>query len=844
MKKIYTWLFLCYLVAGVAHTAAAQQCGSVPYTDMIYRFSNWNWEVPPVLANNAVNPDYCKTWAMRRVNDGRSDALVINAPWVGASNGVLLRIANDQDYTRARGWELLRMNLGGVTAVVMPHFILYNKYTGTIRTFFYLDNSAGTYTNGAFVSMSHSTANGGNNSGVLALAKKTLLTPEKYLSSTDNDDEIITYVTKLTSQNGGWIVADFTAGYDPNSANSRYNSQALEFSVYGVTKNEIVLKGDFNFKTDKDDGLGFAGKKSVVVKDDPAKSVKTFLATGQKVLGVVDKVSSFADKFAAKSLKTSRNTKTVSPVASTTAADNASKAAAPGPSVFKTILNTAAGFNAAFGIIGSVVGLLWPDASAPAAAPVFTPTVSNGSITLSGTITTTYPLFSTSVRVPGTPHPSDPSTQTYYDCALGIFTIKNTPILNVGTWEAATDIKAYEDYYVPVYTRWNSYQVGNDLIATYNEAAGLSLLSVQAAIVVEQKRDIVYRDLYMKQQINSGEVIIVADDDSTVTYQTPFIKLGDFKYQSLTTASGEPDEDGYPDKRPSPAKIYIRIAAMLQRKNAVAGASPILYVQDYEPQLGGNSSSSVRVNPRYPSSVTPFEPIYSNLLSALAVNPSTPRSLYDDAANYDYTLPGAFDPYYVYGVGYVYGNSGRYNSPLNISASKSILFPGTQPATSTAVIDHPGNGTSYLLSNVGAALGPGFSITAGTNVVIATPLQAWKEVGNPAIIESNGPTQCAYNTNAFRTAAPVATSPTPPVATDPLAVYPNPTHGEFSVAINAPEGGVVTIYDALGRVVEKIAVDPLGSHTYKVNLAGRGVGFYVVRLETATTTTSKKLVVE
>lgn len=830
MKKIYAWLFLCHLLAGIAQPAAAQQCGSVPYPDMIYRFANWNWEVPPVRPDNSTNPDYCKTWAVRRVNDGRSDALVINAPWVGASNGVLLRIANDQDYTRAKGWELLRMNLGGVTAVVMPHFILYNKYTGTIRTFFYLDNSGGTYTNGAFVSMAHSTANGGNNSGVLALAKKTLLTPEKYLSSTDNDDEIITYVTKLTSQNGGWIVADFTAGYDPNSANSRYNSQALEFSVYGVTKNEIVLKGDFNFKTDKDDGIGFAGKKSAVVKDDPAKGVKTFLATGQKVLGVVDKVSSFADKFAAKSLKTSRNTAAVSPKASATAATNAATATSQGPSAFKTILNTAAGFNAAFGIIGSVVGLLWPDTSAPT-APAFTPTVSNGSISLSGTITTTYPLYSISVRVPGTPHPSDPSTQTYYDCALGIFTVKNTPVLTSAMWEGETDLKPYEDYYVTVNTHWNSYQVRNDLVATYNEAAGLSLQSVQAAIVVEQSRAVVYADPYLKQQINSGEVIITADDDSTVTYQTPFIKLGDFKNQSITIASGVRDNSLYPDTHPSPygppdiypspAKIYIRVAAMLNRKNAAAGAAPILYVQDYAPQVvtGGG-----QVNPRYPSGRIPFEPVFSNLLSALAVNPNAPSSF--DKYNYDYTLP-----------------AGTYNSPVVVSAAKDILFPGTNPAGSTAVINHPGNGTSYLLSNTSVALGPGFSVTSGTQLVIATGLQSWKE-GGTAIIESNGPTQCGYNTSAYRMAAPVASAPAQPVATDVLAVYPNPTHGEFSIAINDPAGGVVTIYDAVGRVVEKIPVAPLSPRTYKVNLAERGVGFYVVRLETATTTVSKKLVVE
>jgi hypothetical protein len=771
----------------------------VPYTDMIYQFPRWNWEVSPVVAGNAVNPEYCKTWATRRLNDGRSDALVINAPWVGSSssNGVLLRISNDQDYTRAKGWELLRMDLGGVTAVVMPHFILYNKYTGIIRTFFYLDNSAGTYTNGAFVTMSHSAANRGNSSGILAHANKSLLTPEKYLSSTDNDEEIITYSTKLTSQNGGWIVADFPAGYDPNSANSRYSSGALEFAVHGVTRSDIVIDGDISFTTDKQDGYGIAGKKSAVVKEDPAKGVKTFLATGQKVLGVVDKVSAFADKFAKNSLETSRNTSTISSQASDIAAKNATTAAAKGPSVFKNILNTAAGFNAAFGVIGSVVGLLWPDTNAPA-APAFTPTVSNGSISLTGSITTTYPLFSLSMRVPGTPHPSDGSTQPYYDCALGIFTIKNTPILATAK----------------TLDQWNSYQVSNDLVATYNEAAGLTLQSVQAAIVVKQSRSVVYADQMMKQQIAAGEIIIVAADDSTVTYQTPFIGLGDFKYEAVTTAT---IFDGSPTyaTRPASARISIRIAAMLQRKKALDGAAPILYVQDYAPQI---TTSGGVTNPRYLKYASTYEPIFTNLASSLV----------------------GYDPY-SYSTTY-YMNSSTYNSPLVISSAQSISSYGT------TVIDHPNNGTSYLLSNTGIQLesGSNFSVTPGTEVVISTSLQAWKDVKKPAITESNGTQQCAYNTVAFRMAAPASPDPTTPesIPVEALAIYPNPTHGQFSVTTNDLSGGTLTIYDAVGKVVERIAVAPLNSHTYQVNLAGRGVGFYVVRLETATATTSKKLLVE
>jgi hypothetical protein len=826
MKIIYSWLFLCYLVAGIAYTAAAQQCGSVPYQDMLYQFPTWNWEVPPVLPGNSVNPQYCKTWAVRRVNDGRTDALVINAPWVGASNGVLLRIANNQDYTKAKGWELLRMNLGGATAVVVPHFILYNKYTGIIRTFFYLDNSGGTYTNGAFVTMSHSSANGGNSSGILALANKKILTPEKYLSSSDNDDEIITYVTKLTSTLGGWIVADFPAGYDPNSTNPRYSSASLEFAVQGVTTSNLTIAGDFVFTTDKQDGYGFAGKKAAVVTDDPVKRIKTYLATGQKVLGVVDKVDEFAKKFAASSLVTSSNSSAVGHLAGTEqagtiASNNASTASTAGPSFLKTILNTASGFNAAFGVLGSVMGLIWPDAGGSS----FTPTVSNGSLTLTGTITTTYPLFSLSMRVPGTPHPYDGSTQTYYDCALGLFTIKNTPVLT------RANTMVYPPYSAPL--RWSSYQVSNDLVAAYNEAAGLTLQSVQAAIVIKQTKSSDYDiggDEMFRQQLASGEIIIVASDDSTITYQTPFIGLGNFKFQSITTAhtsgtSGVASND-------AAYRISIRIAAMLQRKNAAPGAAPILYVQDYAPQI---VSGAGKPNPNYGDfTIRPIQRVFDNLASVLVGVRKAPN-LYPP---FNYFLAGTPDPYYASTTPPTANTV--FSSPITISSAYNILLT---PSDYSTVIDHPNKGTSYLLASNNIDLGNTFAVTPNTEVVISTSLQAWKDVGTPAFTESNGTQQCAYNAVAYRMAAPEPVKPeSTPV--EALAIYPNPTHGQFSVTTNDLSGGTLTIYDALGKIVKRIKVAPLNSHTYQVDLAGRGVGFYVVRLETATTTTSKKLLVE
>ena len=131
-------------------TAGAQPtiCQDVDPTNMISDFASWHWEV------DRNDPTYCNTWAIR--TGGNTKGKVYGAPWLHAQNGVLARIAADKDYTPAAGWVLLRMDLGGKTVVNIPYFILYNKYTSMIRSYFWLNNSAGTYNNGAVITLSHS----------------------------------------------------------------------------------------------------------------------------------------------------------------------------------------------------------------------------------------------------------------------------------------------------------------------------------------------------------------------------------------------------------------------------------------------------------------------------------------------------------------------------------------------------------------------------------------------------------------------------------------------------------------------------------------------------------------
>ncbi len=50
-----------------------------------------------------------------------------------------MRVGTTQDYRRAKGWELVRMDFGGnLGAVDDPYFVLYNRYISVLRVFMYV----------------------------------------------------------------------------------------------------------------------------------------------------------------------------------------------------------------------------------------------------------------------------------------------------------------------------------------------------------------------------------------------------------------------------------------------------------------------------------------------------------------------------------------------------------------------------------------------------------------------------------------------------------------------------------------------------------------------------------
>ncbi|TGE22143.1 T9SS type A sorting domain-containing protein [Hymenobacter aquaticus] len=850
MKSLHSLLLLLPLTLGLNGTLHAQPpspCGTVAPNDMTSRdFATWDWETP--RSGPAGSLAYCRTWAIRRTS--QSDQSVgnpANAPWESATSGVMQQILINKDYTKAKGWVLLRENLGALVPIGTPYFVLYNKYTGMIRTFFYVDNSQGEYINGAVVTMSHSSVNQ-RSTGVMALRNDLLLAPDKYASRTDLKDEVFAYVTKLVSQQATWIMAEFSTAYDPNTGDSRFVGNTLEFAVQGIKESKMALKGDLNFSTTAQEGYAIAGKTSEVIQNETpptssnaASGTKKFFANGKKILGSVtkDQAVSFFEKISTKTTKLANNTKAQHPGRKAIFEGIASITSNSGGllKTMKSVLEVAGTASAVFGAIGTVVGFLFPSDDAEAAtSPGFIPTVSTGSISLSGTITTTYPLANVLIQLPGTQHNANGSTQPYYDCKLGIFSLKNTPVLNKRAWTCVVgEQTVYDPCYdmtaagcqggwvtQPAYDPLESYQIANDVIASYNKAAGLDLSSVEVALVARNTGPLYYaegyygtnntdtrqiRD-YMEDQFKSGviELIRLDNNDSVHTFQTPFVSLSCAKNLSITVKPG--------------SQVYLRVKAILQRSDRPNDTPPVFYVQDYAVDV--NAGNAVATNPRFG---TGNEPPFTNLATPL------------DGTKIDEDLSNNT------------GNATQFTSPFVFQAFNSVTAAnnGWAPdgVDNSITINHPSTTTATkLLANNTVALGEGFSVTVGTNFV-ALPTLIEKLTCGPLPVEFSPVGSCPYNGNAYPRVA-LAAEQTKEVPLNDFTLYPNPSHGQVQLELNAAAGTETTVrvYNVYGSLVQDLRKLPRGQKQLSLSLEGQPAGIYIVQVTMGQKTVSKKVVLQ
>lgn len=799
-------------------------------------YQGWDWETTPFQAN------YCNTWASytkTRTGTGGNTLQLMGSPWNKGNSRILQSIGERSDYKRADGWELVRLDFGGYGGTYIPNFILYNKYTGILRVFAWL-NSTQTFS-GAIMTMASVAGSQSNAqvSSVSGLSQPLLRAADKYQAQNQGDD-LTTYICSFGGSQG-WIMGEFTMLFDPNHTDPKYYESKLEFKVYGIVRSTVVLGGDFRFTTQPAEGFGFSGAASQIdgTPGSGPNGAKTFLATGTKFLGkfanlsdqlgvIHDKAQNTADGLGKVSGPLLGIKKTSEFVAKLTGKATGLIGA------FKGILGVTSQANAVFGLLGSVAGLLWPDEQSATAAAPPAPTVSTGSINLKGSIETSTLLGETFyMQVPGTPHNFNSSTngnvrssQPYFDCPMGLFNLRRTPQLRQIISPRATQRSGNRGS-VPE-QNYTSYQVVQNLEPVFNQLAGIQVVSVKAAIV-QKVRYSSLASLFpasgynlMYAQVAAGNLEAVPYDagptgsavDDTYLVQTPFVEVGCFQDMAFNAPTDSLAK--YP--------AFVRVVATLRRTNAPASAAPIYFTQDYAFDVPTTTFD----NPSY-LDIYGYLPYFNGV--------------------------GILNPLDVQYSGVVFQQYGQF-----FSAPSQLGFDSYSSLTMDLVRNGGSQGYGGPSGGFRAGTSIGFSgilnIPAGMEVEMTTNQLAGRTCSNPGLTAQAAGTCNGYNpwATTSRQAPSTTGSPSPlPTKLEAVLVQlsPNPATGSTIVHLfstdSKTDAGLaierVELLNANGQALWRTSISAAGIKQVAVPLQGIVPGFYFVRVTASERTYSAKLLV-
>jgi hypothetical protein len=781
--------------------------------------SNWNWEIKP------TDPNFCKHWCAR-TSSISTKLTTMGSPFVNSPTTSLDAIAISEDYTRAKGWELIQRDFGCTHNTAYPYFVLYNKYTSLIRVYIYKTETQEGFTS-MLVTMEPTTS--APYPATTSLGDTLAGTPEAFLNS-NQSKKYGKQVVSVTEQGGftRWTVAEFNPGFDPNIQNGVYAGAGLKFTIYGVVTNDMkaVIKGRSVSGSDPSlYSFSYVPKKAPT----SANSGQTYDFSG---LG--DKYSKFS-----KSLTEMRNvTKTFadrvkqnvsqqSPSLTSLegrvmldagiASDNSNN----DQDFLKMLGKATDGLTTATGsagtilkFVGEMIGLFSGGSSTK---PASMPTYTSYDMELQGTLTAKTVQESFIIRVPGSIQ-NDNNNASYYKCPLGLVNIKNIPKADMITYTRVDAYKRALNFDEVSKSDYLSLRMKNDLGVSYNSNE-LDLVSIQAAVVgrvrpnsngaasydlfkktvrVDNPNDLYYavRDFnFMRPDLETGRMQIATYDTEKKlhTFQTKYVNI---ECLNGLTFNARKETD-----------VFLRVKAILKRKNDPDNA-PIYYIRDYE----------IDINP-----VT-IDPVLQQRHNSLfSWQYALPYSNYIESPTY---------------VSDVLIHSIVYNNPTEIKADNSIT---TENEVDVKVPD--GQSVSYKTGAV-IDLNPGFEAEVGSDFEASINTYGYNiTCGTPNIeaFQFNG---SCFNTTAsgLRT---VTKSNTQNFTSDIISVYPIPTNGQLVITgIYNSNNAIITILDQSGRTIREIraaSYETSGQINLDVSTLQNGV--YFVKIQTGTQTITKKIVI-
>jgi hypothetical protein len=333
-----------------------------------------------------------------------------------------LNISGDRDILPSQGWVLVVRDFGSSTSPTpLPYFMLYNKYRGILRLFYW--STLPSSFDHAAASLHFQQTTAAKTAALMTLSDSSQLTVDGY-----NPSRAEIVIGKIAWQQ--WSYLDFDlAGYDPNLASK--TDPTLVFDLTGVNTTSLVASGTIDLNqvlevNQPNSSNGFQNIVNGVVTafTKPAARYKQ-IADAQEVYKKLgqDHLSTWWGQYL---------------------------------SQIGTTLSGASWLRALGPVVGVLESIFGGGSSSPSQPK---PLIFNGQVTLNGTLTSQSVLYSIILRVPGAIH-ADPTNDAIsnvlplYDHPLGVFNLLSVPTVDtyiqdgIGYCYNGYDTWDYEYYYI------------------------------------------------------------------------------------------------------------------------------------------------------------------------------------------------------------------------------------------------------------------------------------------------------------------------------------------------------------------------------------------------------------
>ncbi|MEO1369215.1 MAG: hypothetical protein AAFX50_18710, partial [Acidobacteriota bacterium] len=331
-----------------------------------------------------------------------------------ANSGPAAALLNDstgRDIEPSDGWELVLRDFG--PGVVIPYYMLYNKYRGILRVFYY--STLPQSFSSAVARLSYQTTTTSRSA-----AHFTFLDKNKFVNDYDPARSQVVVGAVAFQQ---WAFFDFdVSGYDPDVGTKSDPTFVIE--IAGINQTDLTATGEVDLIT------------------GPVNAAKS--GGGFNVSGAISNVK-----------KRHKDVKNFKEVITDLADDNTSAWWSGPVNAIKTL--TEKSWFKALGPVAGILEFAIGGGSKKSTLPF--PLSTEGSVTLNGTLTTENTLYTLIMRVPGSLH-VDPANDALsnvlplYDDPLGVLNVRRMPrysgtvttnslqLIPTGPWTIEADTSA------------------------------------------------------------------------------------------------------------------------------------------------------------------------------------------------------------------------------------------------------------------------------------------------------------------------------------------------------------------------------------------------------------------